>query len=211
MPLFTHRLLHPEGEIGLWDIRENEAWFRAKLSLFPEEELRLDQIKGQGRRLEWLAARHLIHTMSGRHDRGALIKDEFGKPHLENSDWQISLSHTHQMAAAIAGPTAVGIDIQVFVPKIDRLAHKYMRPEESATLQSTTLLPHLHVYWCAKETLYKLYSRKLIDFRENLMVEPFTYSEKGGQFKGTVIKDDFQQTFQLFYEVMGNYFLVYGA
>ena len=210
MPLFTHKHLHPEGEIGLWDIREDEAWFRAQLDLFPEEIIKLESIKGQGRRVEWLAARHLIHQMSGREDRGALIKDEFGKPHLENSRWKISISHTHQMAAAIAAPHSVGIDIQIFVPKIDRLAHKYMRPEESESLEEITKLRHLHVYWSAKETLFKIYGRRVIDFKKNLLVEPFPYSENGGQFKGRVVKDGFDETFHLYYEVIGDYFLVYG-
>lgn len=211
MPLFSHKNLHPEGKIALWDIREEETWFLEQLNLFPKEVARLEKIKGKGRRLEWLAARQLIHKMSQRKDRGALIKDEFGKPYLENSKWQISLSHTNQMAAAIAAPNSVGIDIQVFVPKIERLAHKYMRPEEFASLKEETRLRHLHVYWCAKEALYKIYGRKLLDFRQHIHVTPFEYSEDGGQFKGRVLKEDFDETFHLWYEVIEDYFLVYGG
>lgn len=211
MPLFSHKHLHPEGEVGLWDIREDETWFKNRLNIFPEEAKNLSRIKGQGRRLEWLGARYLLHQMSQRKDRGALIKDEFGKPHLENSEWQISISHSAHMAAAIAAPHSVGIDIQIFVPKIARLAHKYMRPEEMDSLSNPTELQHLHVYWCAKETLYKIYGRKLLDFKKNIHVTPFTYNKGGGQFKGRVTKDDFDRSFHLFYEVIGDYFLVYGG
>jgi len=211
MPLFSYKYLPPDGEVAIWDIREDEKWFRSNLNLFPEEEKSLDKIKGKGRRIEWLAARYLLHKMSKREVRGALIKDEFGKPHLEDSEWKISLSHSSGMAAAIAGAASVGIDIQVFVPRIDRLAHKYMRAEEFASLEVNTFLRHLHVYWCAKEALFKIYGRKQIDFKKNLLVEPFSYSEKGGAFKGRVLKGDFDETFQLFYEVNGDHFLVYGG
>ena len=77
MPLFSHKILHPEGAIGIWDIRESEDWFCEQLKLHPEEKANLERIRGEGRRREWLGARYLIHKMSGRKDRGALIKDEF--------------------------------------------------------------------------------------------------------------------------------------
>ena len=122
MPLQFHRYLQPEGELGLWKIEESEVYFLEQLNLTPIEEDYIVQLKGR-RRLEWLAGRLLLHRMSGRETRGACIKDEFGKPHLEGSAYEISISHSRELAAVVAAPRNVGVDIQKLVAKIERLAH----------------------------------------------------------------------------------------
>ena len=114
------------------------------------------------------------------------------------------------MAAVIAAPKPVGIDIQQVVEKIERIAHKFMRPEETASLQTATELEHLHVYWGAKEALYKAYGRKLLDFKKHIHITPFDYDVTIGQCEGYVIKDDFKAFYQLKYRKVDDYILVYG-
>lgn len=211
MPLISRRNLLPEGELGVWKIEESEDFFYKNLELTEAESQFLKEIKGKGRRMEWIATRYLLHYLTGREKRGTLYKDEFGKPHLENSDFQISITHSHGMAAAIGAPEPVGIDLQYFVPKIELLAHKYMRKEEWESVLSKTRLEHLHVYWCAKEVLYKAYGRRQLAFIDHLLIEPFEFKKKGGTFKGVIRKDDFLAHYQLWYEIVENdYFLVFG-
>lgn len=209
MPLFKHDYLPPEGELGLWTITEKEDFFLSKLELHPEEQAQLDKIKGR-RRTEWLASRFLVHSMSGRSTRGALLKDEFGKPHLENSYYDISISHSHDLAAAIAAPCSVGIDIQRLVEKIERIAHKFMRTEEFDSLETATRLEHLHVYWGAKEALYKAYGRRQLDFKEHILIEPFTFNADKISFKGKIVKDEFEADYILHFEQLNDYILVYA-
>lgn len=209
MPLYHHRYLAPAGELGLWKIEEPESWFRDQLMLSPLELRQLSTIKGR-KRVEWMSVRHLIHIMSGRERRGAFFKDEFGKPHLENSPWQISVSHTDNMAAAMAAPGLLGVDIQHLVGKIGRLAPRFMRPEETQCLQAPFDLEHLHVFWGAKESLYKAYGRRRLDFLEDIRVTPFTFQPAGGETTGSVIKDGEQFDFRIRYEMMENYVLVYA-
>lgn len=209
MPLYLHENLEVEGEIGLWRVEESEDWFFGQLELNLVEQSQLDTIKGR-RRTEWLAARYLVHQMSGRKKRGVFLKDEFGKPYLENSSYQISISHSHDMAAAIAAPSSVGIDVQFVVPKIERIAFKFMRPVEMASLKETTRIEHLHVYWGAKEALYKAYGRRQLDFCEHIHITPFSYDPSGGHFKGKVEKDTYQAYYHLNYQIDGDYILVYA-
>lgn len=209
MPLFLHQKLDIEGELGIWTVTESEDWFRERLTLGTTEQTQLDTIKGR-KRLDWLAVRYLVHQMSGRKKRGIFLKDEFGKPHLENSSYQISISHSGSMAAAIAAPISVGIDIQNLVGKIERIAHKYMRDEEMLSLRDLTRLQHLHVYWGAKEALYKAYGRKKLDFRQHILIDPFSFDEKGGIFTGIVQKEAFNATYELRYQLVEDYILVYG-
>ena len=208
MPLLFHRTLRPAGELGVWQTAEDASFFRERLPLTRAEIAYVDGIPGAGRRKEWLASRYLLHKMSGRTVRGTVLKDEYGKPHLEGSDWQISLSHTRRYVAVLAGPELCGVDIQVLVPKIERLAPKFMRPEETASVLPATRLEHLHVYWGAKEALYKAYGRRQLDFRENILVTPFAYDLETGRTTGAVVKDDLLLEFEIRYEKIGNTVLV---
>ena len=209
MPLLFHRYLQPEGELGLWEIEESEDFFLERLDLSAMEETYIEQMKGH-RKLEWLAGRWLLHQMSGRSLRGACIKDEFGKPHLEGSLYQISISHSREMASVMAAPRSVGLDIQKLVGKIERLAHKYMRPEELDSLHPDTRLEHLHVYWGAKESLYKAYGRRQLDFREHIHIDPFAYDLEKGRCTGRVEKGDYCAYFDLYYEKIRDFILVYA-
>ena len=209
MPLLSHTTLSPAGELGIWQTTEPEAYFRERLPLTPEEAAYIDGIPGAGRRREWLASRYLLHKMSGRAVRGVVFKDRFGKPHLENSAWQISISHTRDRVAVMAHPRRCGVDIQVLVPKIERLAPKFMRPEELASLTPTTRLEHLHVYWGAKEALYKAYGRRQLDFRSHIHIRPFRYGESS-LFFGCIEKEDFKQHFRLHHQQDNQIILVTG-
>lgn len=209
MPLLLHEKIPPAGELGLWEITEADDFYLEKLQLVASEKEYIQTLKGR-RKSEWLAGRYLLHYMSGRATRGACVKDKFGKPHLENSSYQISLSHSHGVAAVIAAPNSVGIDIQKIVGKIERIAHKYMRPEEFSSLTEETRLEHLHVYWGAKEALYKAYGRRELDFRAHIHISPFAYDLKNGFCSGQVIKEDFQAYYQIWYERRDDFILVWA-
>ncbi len=211
MPLYNQKILANQAEIGLWKIEEEEVFFLEQLLLTKEEERYIAEIKGH-RRLEWLASRLLLHKMTGREKRGACIKDENGKPFLVDSLYDISISHSREFAAVIAAPQSVGIDIQKIVTKIERIAHKYMRDEEMESLKPETRLEHLHVYWGAKEALYKAYGRRQLDFKQHIFINPFDYDVTNGSFSGYTKKGDEYMTFDLKYEIVAeDYVLVYGT
>ena len=73
----------------------------------------------------------------------------------------------------------------------------------------------MHVYWGAKEALYKAYGKGELDFKKNILVEPFLYENipyhaSDGEFQGTILKEDFKKNFNLFYRKIDNYILVYA-
>ena len=70
LPLLTHQSLPQQGEYAIWNIEESEDFFRDQLQLFNAELEQVNRIKGEGRRLEWLASHYLIHLMSGRKKEG---------------------------------------------------------------------------------------------------------------------------------------------
>lgn len=208
MPIIYHKILPKGGELGLWRIEETEVYFLDKLELFPSEVQQLAKIKGR-LRLEWLASRWLLHTMSGRTLRGACLKDEFGKPYLTDSIFNISISHSWNMVAIMAAPYDIGIDIQREVSKITRIEKKFMRPVEKESLQDDTKIPHLHIYWGAKEALYKAYGRKKLGFVRHIHVDPFNYDLSNRQTTAAIHKESYHAYFELFYEKVEDIYMVY--
>ena len=201
MSIYLKKRIEEKGEIGIWRIEEEEHFFIQQLAISSTDE-RLIQRKHSKTRLEWLAGRFLLHEMSN----GKTCQvDEYGKPFLMNSPMNVSISHSGEFAAVVLDNATVGIDIQKITPRIKRIAHKFMRSEEQECLNELDFLEHLHVFWGAKEALYKAYGKKKLDFREHIIVEPFTYLANGGSTIGQVIKGNYVQKFQVQYEKINNY------
>lgn len=209
MGLLRHQKYELGLEIGIWTIEEEESYFLDQLSLTGNEHKTL-AIKKGSKRLEWLASRWLLHLMSERDQRLECAIDEHGKPFLLDSAYQISLSHSGNLTAVIAAPFSVGIDIQKIVPKISRIAPKFMRAIEMKSLAEDTRIEHLHVYWGAKEALYKAYGKRQIDFKEHLLVAPFKYDLNIASTHSKIIKPPYQAKYNIQYEKIDDYILVYA-
>ena len=107
-----------------------------------------------------------------------LSNDQYGKPHLLDSSFQVSVSHCFPFAAGILSQDVpVGIDIQILDPKLLVLAPKFLNSYELAFSKSN--LTMIGVLWAAKETLYKVYGRKRLIFRQNLEVSKFNLDNHG--------------------------------
>lgn len=157
---------------------------------------------GEERRKEFLAARLLLHKMSGRDQRAELVKDTDGKPHLEDSLFYVSISHTVGYSAAIAHPHQCGIDVQRIVPRIRRMAHKFVGPTEQKQLDEGDELSRLHLIWSAKEAMYKAYGKRQLDFRKNLFVD------LGNSPSARLIAGDHAMDFDIHYKVYPSFVLV---
>jgi hypothetical protein len=137
-----------------------------------------------------------------------LIYDEKGKPHLANDPRHISLSHSHDKLAIIVNENEpTGIDIELIRNKVLRIRHKFL--SESELAETADDVEKLLVYWAAKETLYKIYGLKEVDFIANLFVKPFN-KHNLGTIIGEISLPDLKKTFELNYQFIDNYILVYA-
>lgn len=196
VPLRWRKSLDGGGDLGLWRITESETQLRAGLPLGAAEARQLAKIKGEGRRKEFLAARHLLHALSGRAERGALLKDQFGKPRLQDSAYHVSISHTTGLSAAIGHPAPCGIDVQIFVEKIGRIAPRFLHDRER---DHDPDLYGQHLVWSAKEAMYKAYGRRELDFRKHLSVELSDLDPQAGRTVGQLRKDGLHIEYELRY------------
>lgn len=209
MPLELKISNDPEIELSIWKVTEPASYFKSKLNISDKEKEIIDKLSSR-KRLEWLASRYLLHIMSGRAARGAFEKDVHGKPHLIDSDYHISISHSNNHICVGASRQLVGVDIQTYVSKISRIRHKFVSERESAYINEADPLNGLHIIWGAKESLYKAYGKRGLGFVSHLFVSELDTSKKEGKFKGKIKKDDYVQEFDLFYHLYEDYILVYA-
>ena len=210
MSLLLSRHPFPSTSFGIWQIAEEEVFFRDDLPLSVQEEAEWALHKGI-RRLEWLAGRWLLHKLSGSAQRMPLAKDAFSKPFFpDDAGVLCSLSHSKGIVAALllsgAEPgISIGCDIQVLVEKMPRIAPKFLSAAEmNFVLQHSQAeqFDLFHAFWTAKESLYKAYGLKELDFSDHIRVHDFEWSDNRTDATGTIRKGDFQQHFSLHIEKM---------
>lgn len=134
--------------------------------------------------------------------------DEKGKPFLRNDSRHISISHSRgKLAIIINESESTGIDIELVRDKVLKIKHKYL--SESELVDANDDIEKLLIYWAAKETLYKIYGLKEVDFIKNLFVNPFTKTNLG-LIVGKINMPQFKEEFELNYQLLDNYVLVYA-
>ncbi|CAN5405404.1 4'-phosphopantetheinyl transferase superfamily protein [soil metagenome] len=204
MPLLKISSLGEEKAWGLWHIRESEeALSFGSMESCPEE------IVNTQKRLEWLAGRNLIKSLA--ENLGLLYhgikKDEYGKPFLNEHQHHISLSHSYPyVAAQIDRLNPVGIDLEQPKDKLRRIAYRVFNKNEIADAGDN--FTKLCIYWCGKESLYKIYGKKNLHFIENLLITPFTLA-KAGSLTGTIRLSDHETLVMLQYLVTEDFVMVY--
>jgi phosphopantetheinyl transferase len=206
MPLLKTQVLGKERAWALWHISETEQ----ELSYLSMETCPEDIIHEQ-KRLEWLAARALLKAIVEGFglDYYGLRKDEFGKPFLKEQVHQISLSHSFPyVAAQVDRLQPVGIDLEQPKEKLKTIAHRVFSPEEAHDAGDD--ITKLCIYWCAKESLYKIYGKRNLLFTDHLYVAPFSM-ENIGRLTGKISAGEIEMVASLAYEVTPEFVLVYTA
>lgn len=187
--------------IALWRIEEDTNFFE---KLFPPQ----TDIQNEGKRLQWYATRHLANEMLGK--QVEISKDGNGKPFLNNSTFNISLTHTPQFAGVMLSEThEVGIDLEPINPKVERIAPKFLRADEIESINPEEKIEKLILYWSAKEALYKLHGRRQLEFKTQLLVEPFNL-QSSGTISAQIVADDFpSDKLEMSYEFFEGHVLTY--
>lgn len=158
------------------------------------------------REIENFGKHHLLNVLLGKEFK--IIYDEKGKPYLAGDKRHLSVSHSHdQLAIIINSEEPTGIDIELIRDKVIRVKHKYLSSKE--LLDAGDDIEKLLIYWAAKETLYKIYGLREIDFSVNLFVNSFT-KKTVGNLIGHIQLPHFRDSYELCYRLMKNYVLVYA-
>lgn len=175
MAVVNIREVYPGVSLGLWQMDESpEQLFDLYPHLLPYRSSLNDKYKNDGRKLEFLAIRALMYEMLRVNGAskgllshaGDFTHNGQGKPLFRG--YHVSISHTKGYAALILSKKSeVAVDIEYMSDRVERIASKFLRKDERADSLDSKL-----VHWCAKETVFKLFSEENLLFEE-MRVKPF--------------------------------------
>ncbi|WP_018477081.1 4'-phosphopantetheinyl transferase family protein [Pontibacter roseus] len=209
MPLFHTRELDSHTLLGIWTLEEEPEELLHTLPPHFDAQQALAHTHPRRQR-EWLASRVLVYQLLQRFTAEPLplLRDLTGKPLLQKEGLHLSITHSPSLAAVILSDRyEVGIDIEYISPKALRVADKFLTERERILTADDELKTCL--YWSAKETLYKMYGKKQLVFKENLFVEPAQGAENN-VLQGQVITDKFSKLYQIQHELLLGHVLTYS-
>jgi 4'-phosphopantetheinyl transferase EntD len=168
MPLVQLISTKKEGVIALWRMDEPLGEMEAAHIWSKEEKDELDMIRLDQRRGEWLALRlsvRAILQLQGL-EYQPIQKTAANKPFVAGTNYELSFAHCPDYVAVYWHPhQPVGVDIERLDRQVARLANKFLTEEEKNLFP---LPEQMLEAWCYKETLYKVYSHKQLDFKSHL-------------------------------------------
>ena len=180
MPLEQRVNIDEQTQILIWQIEETLEALQKNLKLSKADKIRFQKRKIISHQKEFLASRRLL--LEAGVSPECLSHDPDGIPHLESGQ-QLSISHTKNLAGIALGSQPLGIDLEVYRPKIERIAPRFLNAEENYALESPMKIEKLSLIWTAKEALYKALKQKGIVFSEQLLVAPFQWGDPRGSAK----------------------------
>ncbi|NDV81845.1 4'-phosphopantetheinyl transferase superfamily protein [Bacteroides sp. 51] len=160
-----------EYQWGIWKVTENLSEL---LALLPDQGAvymdELNAFKSDSRKIEWLAVRVLLYTLTQRIT--PIQYHPSGKPYFADHSAHLSISHTKGYVSVIISETnEVGIDIEKISERVHKVAHKFVRDDEHLPEDSVQKTHALLLIWSAKEVMFKCMNEEAVDFREHMHVD----------------------------------------
>lgn len=209
MPLFKE-IIEENYRLIVWHLTEEEDYFLPHLDQFSAMPKQLDEIHFPQRRKEWMASRYIgwkiAKDLQGSCE--GVWSDSHNKPHFKNSPLQISISHAAPYVAVLVHKKhPCGIDIEEKKEKLIRLAPKFLTDKELEL--SNNDINKLALAWGAKEAIYKMYGRKQLIFKENILLPELHAEWNHGQMQSVLRLNNKDQNIPVQFEQFNNHVLVY--
>ena len=203
MPFLKEFIINEKTKIKLWKVMLGELNPR-KLN---NEEIKLFKLKKSNLLKEqFLAIRKILALENSDY---IITYDLDGKPTL-NSEFKISISHSHEIAAlVISNNLKFGIDVQFKESKILNIKNKFLNKSEKSNIGDDPTVDILTMVWTSKESIYKAIGIKGISFSENIKIDKVTVKDKIG--KGYYINGAEKVKFDLRFFYLDEYILCYAS
>lgn len=205
MPLYK-TITIPDGLIGVWLLTETSIDLFP--NFFPEElaDPAFLNYTHEKRKVEWLATRVLIKQLIG--PDFSITYSETGKPILNHARYKhLSISHSRDFAAVILHKNLnVGLDIENITRNYNPIEKRYLSEDELIQVNKKPRMQCL--YWCAKETIFKLVPDDGIEFRRQIHISPFN-PELENEFSARFIAKNRKLSYQLHFQTFSDHCLVW--
>ncbi len=204
MPLFFNKIVCNEIHLTVWKITETLNELKINFDLEADYLLLANEIVNEYKRVEFLVSRITIKSACFENNISfkSINKDEHGKPFLENSDWQMSISHTKDFVGVVLRKyKPLGIDIEKPQAKMFKVLKRLCTYSELEIIADK--MEYASIIWSAKEALYKLYGKRNVDFKENLLIK-----KNENVFVGKIKMPDYEAEHSIYIEKLFDYFVV---
>jgi len=174
MPFLKEFIINDKTKIKLWKVMIGELNTK---ELNSDEKNLLKLKKNDILREQFLATRKVL-TLEDTDYK--ITYNNNGKP-LLNSKYNISISHSHEIAAlVISDNSKIGLDVQLNENKIFNIQDKFLNPSEKLNIGENPSLKILTMIWTSKESIYKAVGLKGISFSDNIKIEKVIEEDKTG-------------------------------
>jgi 4'-phosphopantetheinyl transferase len=174
MPFLKEFIINEKTKIKLWKVMIGELNTK---ELNSDEKNLLKLKKSNILREQFLAIRKLLSLENSDYK---ITYDINGKP-LLNSIYNISISHSHEIAAiAISDNSKIGLDVQLKESKIFNIQNKFLNKSEKSNIGDDPTVDILTMVWTSKESIYKAIGLKGISFSENIKIDKVIEKDKTG-------------------------------
>lgn len=187
MALLFINEIDKDVRLGVWEMEENLNYEKFASLPFYDRLMSLSE----NRRKETASVYSLLFAMTG--NKNLVIGHEpSGKPYVEG--YKIGISHTKGFVSVILSMSCdVAVDIEYINTRVLRIADRFLREDEKPNAFQFSkekkekgdkdvvhdVIPTL-LFWCAKETMYKLYSDERLTFQNIKIMD----AEQGGALCG---------------------------
>lgn len=187
MALLFINEIDKDVRLGVWEMEEYLNYVKFASLPFYDRLMSLSD----GRRKETASVYSLLFAMTG--NRNLVIGHEpSGKPYVEG--YKIGISHTKGFVSVILSTSCdVAVDIEYINTRVLRIADRFLREDEKPNAFQFSkekkengdkdvvpdVIPTL-LFWCAKETIFKLYSDERLTFQNIKIMD----AEQGGALCG---------------------------
>ncbi len=155
------------NNLFFWKIIESEKELRYNLNLSESLSSKLDKLKSNSQRKQFLSIQNLLKLLDIKNDD--LYYDSNGKPKLSSGKF-ISISHSFDYCGVIICESKVGVDIEKFRPNILNISKKFVSNSELKLIKENSI-QNITKIWTIKEAVYKAFGHAGIDFKKNIIIE----------------------------------------
>ena len=174
MPFLKEFIINEKTKIKLWKVMIGELNTK---ELNNDDKNLLKLKKSNILREQFLATRKILALENTDYK---ITYDINGKP-LLNSIYNISISHSHEIAAiAISDNSNIGLDVQLKESKIFNIQNKFLNKSEKSNIGDDPTVDILTMVWTSKESIYKAIGLKGISFSNNIKIDKVIEKDKTG-------------------------------
>ena len=174
MPFLKEFIINEKTKIKLWKVMIGELNTK---ELNSDEKKLLKLKKSNLLKEQFLATRKVLALENSNYK---ITYDINGKP-LLNSKYNISISHSHEIAAiAISDNSKIGLDVQLKQNKIFNIQNKFLNKSEKLNIGDDPTVDILTMVWTSKESIYKAIGLKGVSFSENIKIDKVIEKDKTG-------------------------------